>query len=411
MKIFGYQPPQSPSPSLSNWSAAQKATFALAVAALLVSSSFVALNLSNSGSNPLTPFWQVYTDDAGNYFGKAPNGTICWTSTDGSTVTQNVVNNCPFGGMVDIGIGNFTGANNVTVSTPGISIIGSSIVSNDSSTSLIANNGTVLEFNVKVKAQRCSIQNLMIQAQEPLTLTYRAQWCDFVNAAFISNSTNLPAIEIYGNACDVASSWNVPFQDTWTHCLAISNGQEVVDFNNNQDTMTNLYFKNCGVISSISTLLHFHGAFESVGFTDGIIYPLATSGTQTCIKLDSSQTWLNNFYADRVTWQFLTPNIVNVIDLSSTNTNQATMDISNGIWDSNSPLNFVVGGATLNQDLRQITFEGNQFLSTITTLPFNEASVNSSQIFWRNNVYMYSNPSVIAHGSYTSAQFNANILQ
>jgi hypothetical protein len=97
LKIFGYQPPQSPTPSLSNWSTAQKATFALAVAALLVSSSLVALNISST--QPITPYWQIYQDpnfnSNGLYDAKAPNGTILFSSTNASDVGAKVFAKLP----------------------------------------------------------------------------------------------------------------------------------------------------------------------------------------------------------------------------------------------------------------------------------------------------------------------------
>ena len=100
--------------SLSNWSTAQKATFAIAIAALLVSSTFVALNLSST--HPITPFWQIYQDPAFAtnelYDSKAPNGTICWASTNASSVIQNTFG---INEHVVFGVGIFPLAYNLTL--------------------------------------------------------------------------------------------------------------------------------------------------------------------------------------------------------------------------------------------------------------------------------------------------------
>jgi len=88
--LCGYTPPPM-QPTLSNWSTSQKTLFTVALVALLASSSFVALNLTNSGVNPLTPFWQIYKD-GNNYVAKAPNGTQEFTSTDCASIIQTAWN-------------------------------------------------------------------------------------------------------------------------------------------------------------------------------------------------------------------------------------------------------------------------------------------------------------------------------
>ena len=99
-------------PNLSNWSTAQKSLFAIALIALLAASSFVALNLSNSGNNPLTPFWQVYTDGT-SYYAKAPNGTVCWTTASADVPINNAIAQLVNGGLIHLGPGYFNISNTI----------------------------------------------------------------------------------------------------------------------------------------------------------------------------------------------------------------------------------------------------------------------------------------------------------
>jgi hypothetical protein len=102
-----YTPPSLGLPS--NWSNTQKVAIVGALIATIIGSligaSLVTGNVSST--QPIGAYsYMIYQDPSftsnGLYDAKAANGTICWTSTNFTTVAQNVINTCNNKGVIQL---------------------------------------------------------------------------------------------------------------------------------------------------------------------------------------------------------------------------------------------------------------------------------------------------------------------